>query len=76
MLRLFMPLDDKLGKMHRQGATEQAQLHVDFALGQKLTTTFFNNSKSLVIQNSSNYKQFQAEPVFIPTKEVLSFMKG
>ena len=76
MLRLFMPLDDKLGKMHRQGATEQAQLHVNFALGQKLTTTFFNNSKSLVIQNSANYKQFQAEPVFIPTKEVLSFMKG
>ncbi len=76
MLRLFMPLDDKLGKMHRQGSAEQAQLHVDFALGQKLTVTFFNNSKSLVIQDSANYEQFQAEPVFIPTKEVLSFMKG
>ena len=76
MLRLFMPLDDKLGKLHRQGSAEQAQLHVDFALGQKLTVTFFNNSKSLVIQDSANYEQFQAEPVFIPTKEVLSFMKG
>ena len=76
MLRLFMPLDDKLGKMHRQGSTEKAQLHVDFALGQKLSVTFFNNSKSLVIQDSANYDKFQAEPVFIPTKEVLSFMKG
>ncbi len=76
MVRLFMPLDEKLGKMHRNGATEQAQLHADFALGQKLTTTFFNNSKSLVIQNRANYKQYQDEPVFIPTKEVLSFMKG
>ena len=26
LLRLFMPLDDKLGKMHRQGATDQAYL--------------------------------------------------
>ena len=76
MLRLFMPLDDKLGKIHRHGATEQAQLHVEFALGQKLTTTFFNNSQSLVIQKRANYKQYQDEPVFIPTKEVLSFMKG
>jgi AAA15 family ATPase/GTPase len=76
LLRLFVPLDDKLGKMHRQGATDQAYLSAQFAEGQKIAATFFNNSKALAIQDRANYEQYQAEAVFIPTKEVLSFMKG
>lgn len=76
ILRLFMPLDDKLGKMHRQGATDQAYMSVQFAQGQKIEVTFFNNSKTLAVQDRSKYEQYQAEAVFIPTKEVLSFMKG
>jgi len=75
-LRLFMPLDDKLGKMHRQGATDQAYLSARFSQGQKVAATFFNNSRALVVQDRANYEQFKAEAVFIPTKEVLSFMKG
>lgn len=76
LLRIFMPLDDKLGKIHRQGATDQAYLSAQFDRGQKIAATFFNNSKALAIQDRANYEQYQAEPVFIPTKEVLSFMKG
>lgn len=76
LLRLFMPLDDKLGKMHRQGATDQAYLSARFAGGQKIAATFFNNSKALALQDRANYEKYQAEAVFIPTKEVLSFMKG
>lgn len=74
--RLFMPLDDKLGKMHHQGATDQAYLSARFAQGQNIAATFFNNSKALAIQNRANYDQYQAEAVFIPTKEVLSLVKG
>lgn len=76
LLRLFMPLDDKLGKMHRQGATDQAVLSVRFAQGRKITVTFFNSSKALAVQDRTNYEQYQAEAVFIPTKEVLSLVKG
>lgn len=76
LLRLFMPLDDKLGKMHRQGATDQAYLSARFAGGQKIATTFFNNSKALAIQDRTNYEECQSDAVFIPTKEILSFMKG
>lgn len=76
MLRLFMPMDNKLGKMHRQGATERAYLSVRFALGQKIAATFFNNSKELDVKSSANRDQYQAEAVFIPTKEVLSLVKG
>lgn len=76
LLRLFMPLDDKLGKLHRQGSTEQAYFSAQFFQGQKIAATFFNNSKALAIQSRANYEKFQAAAVFIPTKEVLSFMKG
>lgn len=76
LVRLFMPLDDKLGKIHRQGATENAQLEAYFSLDKKVSVSFFNNSKSVAIQDNVNYEQYRYEPVFIPTKEVLSFMKG
>jgi AAA15 family ATPase/GTPase len=76
LLRLFMPLDDKLGKIHHQGANDQAFLLARFAHGPKISATFFNNSRALAIQDHVNYEQYQAEAVFIPTKEVLSFMKG
>lgn len=80
ILRLFMPLDEKLGKMHHTGAKEKAQFGAHFLLQDKdearMCATFHNNSKALVIQDSANYKQYQSEPVFIPTKEVISFMKG
>ena len=76
LLRLFMPLDEKLGKMRRHGVTENAQLEAHFALDKKVVLTFHTNSKSLAIQESVNYEQYQSEPVLIPTKEVLSFMKG
>ena len=76
LLRLFMPLDDKLGKLRRHGVAENAELEASFALEKKIALTFHANSKSLTIQNSSNYEQYQAEAVFIPTKEVLSLVKG
>ncbi len=75
-LKLFMPLDDKISKLHQQGSSEQALLHAKFDQGLNVTTTFFNNSRELVIQDQTNYNQYKAEAVFIPTKEVLSFMKG
>lgn len=43
LLRLFMPLDDKLGKMHRQCATDQAYLSARFAGGAE-------NSRYLLLQ--------------------------
>jgi predicted ATPase len=76
LLHLFMPLDEKLGKMRRYGVAGNAQLKAHFANDEKLAATFQANSKSLAIQSKPRYEQYQAEGVFIPTKEVLSFMKG
>ena len=76
LLRLFMPLDDKLGKMRHHGVAEKAKLEAHFTFDRKLVVTFHTNSKSLAIQDSTNYEQYQAEPVFLPTKEVLSLVQG
>ena len=76
LLRLFMPLDDKLGKMHHNGALEQANIYARLDKEKEIAATFFNNSKALDIKNRKNYRSYSEEPVFIPTKEVISFMKG
>ncbi|PKL50474.1 MAG: AAA family ATPase [Candidatus Riflebacteria bacterium HGW-Riflebacteria-2] len=76
LIRLFMPLNHKLGKIHRQGAIEKAYMHARFAQDQSISATFFNNSRSISIQNQNNYDQYQTTAVFIPTKEVLSLVKG
>jgi energy-coupling factor transporter ATP-binding protein EcfA2 len=76
LLRLFMPLEDKLGKMHRLGAAEQAKLSVQFAHGQTITAMFFNNSKTVSAQSGGSQMKVPAQAVFIPTKEVLSLVKG
>lgn len=76
LLRLFMPLGHHLGKLHRQGATDQAWISAQFAGGQKIAATFSNNSKTLNIRDRAGYEQHRGEAVFIPTKEVLSFMRG
>ncbi|WP_373532866.1 ATP/GTP-binding protein [Vampirovibrio sp.] len=76
ILRLFMPLDDKLGKLHHQGAKETAQLNAHFKNDAFVILNFHNNSKYVVSQEEKNYRQNTQVPVFIPTKEVLSFMKG
>ncbi|WP_430640073.1 AAA family ATPase (plasmid) [Crocosphaera watsonii WH 8501] len=76
LLRLFLPLDNKLGKLHHTGAEERAECTINFTLEQMLKISFFNNSQSVNIIEDKNYQQYQKDPVFIPTKESLSFMEG
>jgi len=76
LLRLFMPLDNKLSKMRRQGSVDQTYLSAAFAQERKVSATFSNKSKVLSVKDRTNYEQYLAEAVFIPTKEVLSLVKG
>jgi len=76
-IKLFLPLDDKLGKLHRQGANEKARLQAHFDREQTIAATFFNNSKTLAIKDIRvDGPSSAAAAVFIPTKEVIAFMKG
>lgn len=74
--RIFLPLDDKIGKLHRLGATGQALLAARFDAGRELAVSLSNNSKNLVVKKLPAGEKGQAGAVFVPTKEVLAFMKG
>lgn len=78
LLSLFMPLDDKLGKLRRTGtdATERAELSATVSADRTIDISFHTNSKAVAVQSHSDYVKYSYRPVFIPTKEVLSFMKG
>jgi len=79
IINVFKPLDDKLGKMRKRGvsgADESTEFTADFTLGKKVSGTFHSNSSSVKISENENYERYSYAPVYIPTKEVLSFMKG
>lgn len=76
LLRLFLPMDDKLWKLRSDGASEPAKVDASFALDKAVGLSFNTNSKSIAITKNVGYSRYSWEPVFIPTKEVLSFMKG
>ena len=77
LTRLFMPLDSKLGRMRKHGAgRDQAIVKAGFSGGQELELSFTPQSKNVQLENIEYFKQKRPEPVFFPTKEVLSFMLG
>lgn len=77
LLNVFMPLENKLGKLRLHGAgTDRAEIKATFAHDQSIAVSFSSNSKSVVIDQSRRYAEYVEVPVYVPTKEVLSFMKG
>ncbi len=76
LLRVFLPLENKLGKMHHTGMRDNAELKAEFSLDRSIKISLHNNSQAIAIQKDHNYQQYRQEPVFIPTKEVISLMKG
>ena len=77
LTRLFMPLDNKLGRMRKHGAgRDQAIVKAGYASGQELELSFTPQSKNIQLESIEYFKQKRPEPVFFPTKEVLSFMLG
>jgi AAA15 family ATPase/GTPase len=80
ILGLFLPLDEKLGKLRSSGSGSEGASEMAATFGPKpcdVRVTFNNNSSKVVVQGSCDqYEQYAWKPSFIPTKEVLSFMKG
>jgi len=79
LISLFLPLDDKLGKLRSYGVGSDgsAELEAHFVpKGRKLRVSFHTNSQNVSVQENVEYERYSYKPAFIPTKEVLSFMKG
>ncbi|MFW2079841.1 AAA family ATPase [Acinetobacter guillouiae] len=76
LIKLFLPLDDKLGKLHRNGADTNAKVNLIFGDGNEIELGFYNNSQAVSIKGKGKLEETLAAPLYLPTKEVLSFMKG
>lgn len=75
-IKLFLPLDDKLGKLHRNGADTNAKVNLTFGDGNEIELGFYNNSQAVTVKGQGKLEETLAAPLYLPTKEVLSFMKG
>lgn len=76
LLRLFMPLEDRLGNLRRLGVAGNAHMNAFFTTGNEISLSFHTNSKKIALQSSKNIENEQSAALFIPTKEVLSLVKG
>lgn len=80
LLRVFMPLNRELGEMFYSRASDKSEVSI-YLDGQEESPKFAQVSfqrDSEIVEIGSNYDYGRSErsPVFIPTKEVLSFMEG
>ncbi|HBO7921134.1 TPA: AAA family ATPase [Pseudomonas aeruginosa] len=74
LCRLYHPLNNQVGELRRAGERGDAVLSATFALGQEVTVRF-NGTATEAKVNTSNGGDVAAA-IFIPTKEVLSLVRG
>jgi len=72
---IFRPSKDKLGVLNHRGSKSNSVLESTFSSGQNLVASF--SSRASQIKLNAKYPGVSAEGgVFIPTKEVMSFLDG
>jgi predicted ATPase len=74
LCRLYNPLSEQVGELRRAGTRGEALLSATFASSQAITAKFSGNATTVKV--SVNMGGDPAPAVFIPTKEVLSLVRG
>lgn len=74
LCRLYHPLGDQVGALRRAGERGGAMLSVTLASGHEITVKFSGSAEVVKVDINA---QGEASPaIFIPTKEVLSLVRG
>lgn len=74
LCRLYHPLSEQIGELRRAGTRGEAMLKATFTSGQEITAKF--NSTATEAKISTGTGGDVAAAIFIPTKEVLSLVRG
>ena len=74
LCQLYHPLSEQVGELRRAGTRGEALLSATFALGQAITAKFSGNATAAKV--STDMGGVVAPAIFIPTKEVLSLVRG
>ncbi|MEO1386735.1 MAG: ATP-binding protein [Cyanobacteria bacterium J06634_6] len=83
LMGLFIPLNKQLGGLvhidpRTNGANvkKTAQIQGLMDSGERVTIGFGKDSQSITLFSEIDLQQYRANPVYMPTKEILSFMEG
>lgn len=76
LINVFLPPDRKLGKMRKIGVAEDASMRASFVSDKEIVLKFRSNSQSVTVEENSDYEHYSWSPIFIPTKELLTFLRG
>lgn len=74
LCRLYHPLSSQLGELRRTGTRAEAKLSANYASGQHITAKF--NGSATEVKVGVGMGAGLAPAIFIPTKEVLSLVRG
>ena len=74
LCRLYHPLSDQVGELRRAGERGEAMLSATLASGHEITAQF--SGSATVVKVSTNAQGEASPAIFIPTKEVLSLVRG
>lgn len=74
LCRLYHPLSGQVGELRRAGTRGESILTATFASGQGITVRFSGTAKQAKVSTGSGGNV--AAAIFIPTKEVLSLVRG
>ena len=75
-LRLFQPAEHKIGTLRTNSTKDRAGLIVQNSDESSIAVSFNYNSRKLRFEKGSRPDGKETDPVFIPTKEVLSLVRG
>jgi energy-coupling factor transporter ATP-binding protein EcfA2 len=75
-LRVFSPEEVMVGALHAKGAKPSARLSLVRGDDSRVAISFGGRSKVLQIDQKTGGSGHELQPVFIPTKEVLSLVRG
>ncbi|WFU81342.1 AAA family ATPase [Bradyrhizobium sp. CIAT3101] len=76
LLRLFSPEENKIGTLRASGAKGQTRLSLVSSDDTRVAISFGSRSQSVRIKVDASGTGHELQPVFIPTKEVLSLIRG
>lgn len=74
LCRLYHPLTGQLGALRRAGTRGDAVMRATFASGRRISAKFNGSAQVAKVSGHGNGKAMPA--IFIPTKEVLSLVRG
>ncbi|MET4016635.1 AAA family ATPase [Bradyrhizobium sp. S3.2.12] len=76
LLRLFSPEESRIGALRASGLEAPTRLGLKRSDDARVAISFASNSKVARIEKDAGTEGHEARPVFIPTKEILSLVRG